>query len=53
MFNDRLVKEGATIYLPPEVAAQTRRAQARLVWGEEAPDHINLAAPEEGRGPLY
>ena len=49
----KVVKEGDNIHLPADVAARARRNQARFVLSEEAPGHINPAAPKGGRGRLY
>ena len=48
----RMTGTEATAVSAPSFAPQTRRLFARLVWGREAPDHVNSAAPEAGEGRL-
>ena len=43
----------ATIYSSSQAATQAARVSARFVWSKRAPDHINPAAPEGGKGRLY
>ena len=43
----------ATIYFPPKLAPRACRIFVRFVLSEEAPDHIDAAAPGEREGRLY
>ena len=49
----KLTKDGTRICAHPSLAPQAPVIFARFVWGREAPDHMNLEAPEAGNGRFY